>query len=86
MPGNPMLQTLYSNKLTQNMGSIKNMMGAIASSGNPQMLLNQIASQNPMLSQVMQIVQQNGGDARAAFYKLAQERGIDPNSILSQIP
>lgn len=51
-------------------------------------MLNQ--RQNPQqnktpMQQVMEYVQQNGGDPRIAFYKLAKEKGIDPNYILSML-
>lgn len=78
---NPMMQMLNQ----PNLGSVRGMLNAIRSAGNPQMMLNQLASQNPMLSQALQYVRQNGGNAQAAFYKLAQERGVDPNTILSQL-
>ena len=39
----------------------------------------------PQYKQVMDLVQQSGGDPKAAFYKLAQQRGIDPNEILNAL-
>jgi hypothetical protein len=40
---------------------------------------------NPTYSRVMNYIQQNGGDPKAAFYKMAQERGVNPDDILSQL-
>lgn len=37
---------------------------------------------NPAMRQVQSYISANGGDARTAFYKLAQEKGIDPNEII----
>lgn len=37
------------------------------------------------IQQAMEYVKANGGDARAAFYKLAQEKGVNPESILSRL-
>ena len=34
------------------------------------------------IRQAMDYVRNNGGDARSAFYKLAQQKGVDPESIL----
>lgn len=49
--------------------------------GNPaQLLMN-----NPQMRQIMEYVQANGGDAKAAFYKKAEEMGVDPDTILSQL-
>ena len=57
----------------------KQMMQAIKSSGNPQALINQMASQNPQLNQ---IIQQYGGDPKTAFYKYAEANGVNPDDIL----
>ena len=57
----------------------------IRNSTNPQETFSQLMNNNPQLQQVMNYVQQNGGDAKAAFYNLAKEKGIDPNTILSQL-
>lgn len=54
--------------------------------GNPQGLLqSMISARNPNALQAMQIVQNSGGDMKAAFFKLAAEKGVDPNSILSML-
>ena len=42
-------------------------------------------AKNPQFAQVVQIVNSMGGDPKTAFYKLAEQRGIDPNSILSML-
>lgn len=42
-------------------------------------------SQIPQLKQAMDLVRQAGGDPRQAFYALAQQKGVDPESILSQL-
>lgn len=41
-----------------------------------------MAMQNPLLSQTMNLVNQNyGGDAKAAFYAKAREKGMDDKQI-----
>ena len=52
---------------------------------NPQSTLSQMAQSNPQLQQVMQYIQENGGDAKTAFYNLAKQKGVDPNDILNQV-
>ena len=59
------------------------MMNMVKSAGNPQAMLQSIAQSNPQMKQVMDLVNQAGGDPRSAFYKMAQDRGIDPEQILS---
>lgn len=40
---------------------------------------------NPLMKNVMQEIQMNGGNAQAAFYAYAQKMGIDPNEILNML-
>lgn len=82
---NPILQTLMSNKLTQAIGPVRQMMQAVQMAGNPVAALQQMASNNPMMKQALTLVQQNGGDAQSAFEKLARENGIDPAQIMSML-
>jgi hypothetical protein len=42
-------------------------------------------AKNPQLAQVVELVNSMGGDPKAAFYQLAAQRGVDPNSILSML-
>ena len=46
--------------------------------------INATGNAGPMtqIRQAMDYVRANGGDARAAFYRLAQQKGVDPESIL----
>lgn len=66
-----MLQNLNQNKIMQAVSQIKSL-------GNPQMMLQQM----PQYKQVMDYVNANGGDAKSAFYKKAQEMGIDPDEVI----
>lgn len=52
---------------------------------NPQAYIAQMMNTNPALKQVMDMVNANGGDAKALFYSMAQQRGIDPNTILNSL-
>lgn len=68
-----------------NLGPIKRAMSLVRSAGNPQAMMNQLMQNNPQYSQVMKIIQENGGDAKTAFYNLAQQQGVDPNQILNML-
>lgn len=57
----------------------------IKNAGNPQMMLQQMMSQNPQIQQVMQYVKDNGGNAKTAFYKLAEQKGVNPEEILQML-
>ena len=61
---------------------VKQMISMLKSSGNPRLMLNQLMQTNPRMQQVMEIIQQYGGDANKAFYDIAQKNGIDPQEIL----
>ena len=61
------------------------MMQMLSGNNNPQAMLQMLAAQNPQLRQVLDYVQQSGGDPKEAFYKLAQERGVDPNQIINML-
>ena len=48
-------------------------------------MLNQMMMNNPQYKEVMDYIKQNGGDAKAAFYKMAGEKGVNPDDILNQL-
>ena len=64
---------------------IFNLINSIRTAQNPDSMLKQLAATNPQIQEVMHYVQDNGGNARQAFYNLAQQRGIDPQTILDQL-
>jgi hypothetical protein len=63
------------------MGQIKQMMQLARTMQSPQAAMQQI----PQLQQAMDLVRQTGGDPEKAFYTLAKQKGVDPESILSQL-
>ena len=60
-------------------------MSLVRNANNPQAMLNMMAQNNPQLQQVLNIVQQHGGDPMAAFQAEAKARGIDPNQIMGML-
>lgn len=65
------------------LGQIKNMMEMLKGASNPTAMMQQMVQNNPNYKQVMDYVNRNGGDPRKAFYQMAQEKGVNPNDILS---
>lgn len=51
---------------------------------NPEQALQNLAQQNPNIAQIMQAANSAGG-LKNLFYHQAQQMGIDPNAILSQL-
>ena len=82
---NPMFQNLFNGRLMQTVGPIRQMMQTVRAAQNPALALQQIAGQNPQIRQALQLVQQSGGDGRAAFEKLARDNGIDPQMIMGML-
>ena len=51
---------------------------------NPNAFMNNLLKSNPQYTQAVNYINQNGGNAKDAFYKLAQEKGVDPEEFLKQ--
>lgn len=58
------------------------MINIFKNANNPQALINNMVQQNPQMKQVMDFVKQNGNDPKTAFYKMAEQKGVDPNQII----
>ena len=81
----PILQQLQGTSPLGNLGQIKQMMSMVMNAGNPQAILSQMMQSNPQMGQVMQMVNQAGGDPKKAFYAACQQRGVDPQEILRML-
>lgn len=73
MKSNPML------------GKIKQMMGMVSMAQNPQAALNQLMMNNPQMKQVMDIVNQYGGDVNRAVEAKAAEYGMTVQDVMELI-
>ena len=40
---------------------------------------------NPQMKQVMDVVNQYGGDPQKAFYAIAEQQGVNPQEILNML-
>lgn len=49
------------------------------------MALMNLMQNNPGMKQALDYVNANGGNPKEAFYKLAQEKGVDPQAILNSL-
>ena len=79
------LQQLGKNNIAQMVQPIRQMMNAIRTAQNPQLVMNQLIMSNPQMKQVMDIVQKHGGDPMAAFRAEAEARGINPDEIMGML-
>lgn len=47
--------------------------------------MDRLIEKNPQVKQVMEYVKQNGNDPKAAFYKMAKEKGVNPDDIINML-
>ena len=71
--------------MAQTAGRIKQMMGMVRAAKDPQQALNMLAMNNPQMKQVMDIVDQYGGDSMKAFRAMAEEMGVNGDEILKML-
>ena len=65
--------------------NIKQMMTMMRNASNPQAMLQSLINSNPQMKQVMNMVQQAGGNPKTAFYNLAKEKGVNPDEIIKAL-
>lgn len=58
------------------------MMRMFKASSNPQAFVQSMMANNPKTADVLQLIQKHGGNAEAAFYDLAKQKGVDPAEFL----
>ena len=69
------------NKLYQQLNQNK---PPIKSPINTQAMVNKLLQSNPKLQPYMDMIR-NGANPRDMFYNLARQKGVDPNTFLSQL-
>ena len=65
--------------------NVKQMMGMLNASQNPQAMLNQLLSNNQQLKPVMDSINQAGGDPQKAFYAMAEKLGVNPQDVFDMM-
>ena len=65
------------NRLSQ----MQNMVNTIRGAQNPQALLQNMVQNNPQINEAIK----KYGDPQTAFYKIAEERGINPDDVLNML-
>lgn len=69
-------------KASPMMGQIKQAMNTVRMAQNPMAMLNQMAGNNPLIRQAMDIVNQHGGDVDKAFRTVAEQNGFTKQDIM----
>ena len=60
-------------------------MKVLQSSNNPQAMLQLMVQTNPKLRDIMQYINQHGGNPETAFYAMAKEKGINPDEVIQML-
>lgn len=68
----------------QNSPQMQSISSIIKTAQNPDVMVNQMIQSNPLAQQARQVAQQYGGFEQAAR-AIAQQRGIDIDSVLRQV-
>lgn len=67
---------------TGNIQQIKRMMSMLSNAQNPQAAVDMLAKENPMIANIMSI---SKGDLKGTFYRMCQEKGVNPDDIIKQL-
>ena len=78
---NPIFSTFQPNQAN----SLFEMLNQVRKSPNPDAAMQNMLYNNPNFQKLLTYINQNGGDAKTAFYNMAAQKGIDPNIILNQL-
>lgn len=69
--------------LQNNSNNIQQLITAMKNSGNPAQFVENYIRSNPLGQQIINLSQQNKMTPKEMFYKVAQQKGVDPNQILN---
>jgi hypothetical protein len=72
-------------QLQQSINQIRSLTNIVSSSPNPQAAMLNLASQNPQVRDALDLSRKLGNSPKEAFYKLAEQRGVDPNDIINAL-
>ena len=48
-------------------------------------MVQSMLQNSPQGGEIMKYLNAHGGDARAAFYDMAKQKGVDPNTVLNML-
>lgn len=81
---NPIFSSFKSHEQNQ-ADSLSEVFNKVRNSNNPNQFMQQLLVNDPRFQNVVKYIDQNGGNAKAAFYNLAAQKGIDPELILNKL-
>lgn len=72
-------------QLNSNTNPLVNAFKMMKGARNPQQLLNNMMQSNPQMKQTMDMIKSSGKSPKDLFYEMAKQKGVNPDSILSQL-
>lgn len=83
---NPIMQMFNQQIQSPQNNSLAALIALIKSGGNPQVLINSMAAQNPKIGEAMQLLQgKSPQDMENICRDLCKQRGIDFNNVMQQV-
>ena len=80
---NPILNQMMMTALGNN--PFMQMFQQVMNASNPNAMLQSLAQSNDSLKKTLDFINQNGGNAKQLFYSVAQQKNVDPNTIIKQL-
>ena len=78
---NPAIQAAHQNTASP----LKTLVQLAKGAKDPMSWLQTMCISNPQLKPLAECIKASGGDAKTAFYKMAEQNGIDPDGILQEV-
>lgn len=72
-------------QLPSNISNIKKMMNMFKGVQNPQQMMATMVQNNPQMKGVLSLVQNSNMSPKDLFYKMAKEKGVNPEDILNAL-
>ena len=81
---NNLYQQLNQNQSPLN-SSQNNLINLFKGAKNPKAFLNNLVNTNPQMKQTMDMINNSNKSPKELFYEMANQKGIDPNSIINAL-
>ena len=82
---NPIFSSFNSFENQNNSNSLFDVYNQVRQSKNPDQVMQKLLANTPQYQEIMKYIDQNGGDAKTAFYNMAAQKGVNPETILSRL-
>ena len=79
------MNPIINQMMAGNMQNFTNLYRSVTNAQNPNLMFQSLLQSNPQIKQVMEVINQNGGNAKQAFYNMAKQKGVDPNVIINNL-